>query len=182
MKLEDQICSLELSKKLKELGIKQESLFYYQNEPYNNGEDDVVVKIKNESINNLLNSYDINDNHELYSAFTPSELLEILPKVVNINSAFSYRFNMTQSLYVENADHVKIIKNFIINYVNDCISPNVKKEDGIYKWPTVYMNLMHHNIFDSNLANACAKMLIYLIENKLYDPNERPNLFMRPES
>jgi hypothetical protein len=30
MILEQQVCSLELSKKLKELGVKQESLFYYR--------------------------------------------------------------------------------------------------------------------------------------------------------
>ncbi len=29
MKLEDQVCSLELAKRLKELKVKQESLFYY---------------------------------------------------------------------------------------------------------------------------------------------------------
>ena len=29
MKLEDQVCSLELSKRLKELGVKQDSLWYW---------------------------------------------------------------------------------------------------------------------------------------------------------
>ena len=29
MKLEQQVCSLELAQKLKELGVKQESLFYW---------------------------------------------------------------------------------------------------------------------------------------------------------
>ena len=29
MKIESQVCSLELAKKLKELGVKQESLYYW---------------------------------------------------------------------------------------------------------------------------------------------------------
>ena len=37
MKIEDQVCSLELSKLIKEYGIKQESLFYYDYAPHING-------------------------------------------------------------------------------------------------------------------------------------------------
>jgi len=35
MKLEDQVCSLELAKKLKELGFKQESLFTWRDNGFN---------------------------------------------------------------------------------------------------------------------------------------------------
>ena len=30
MKLEEQVCSLELAKELKELGVKQDSMFYWE--------------------------------------------------------------------------------------------------------------------------------------------------------
>lgn len=66
MKLEKQVCSLELAKRLKELGVKQESYFYW--------------------------SYDLLDSHTIrhqakgwgadYSAFTVAELGEMLPEQV----------------------------------------------------------------------------------------------------
>lgn len=64
MKLEDQVCSLELSKKLFELGVKQESLFCWR-------------CIEEESVFITWNGkFTIGDS---YSAFTASELLESLP-------------------------------------------------------------------------------------------------------
>jgi len=71
MQIEDQVCSLELAKRLKELGVKQESLFY---------------RFKNENLQYLYCKYyeqysphvnlDIKDG---YSAFTACELGEMLP-------------------------------------------------------------------------------------------------------
>ncbi len=75
MKLEQQVTSLELSKRLKELGVKQESLFYWSEngnliteEEYNNFVDwvDSVGKPDNYSV----------EQH--YSAYTVAELGEIL--------------------------------------------------------------------------------------------------------
>ncbi len=70
MKLEKQVTSLELSKKLKELGVKQESLFYWVS--HFNG-DELVFE---------------NDEHNFYksvwkersSAYTVAELGEMLPR------------------------------------------------------------------------------------------------------
>ncbi len=70
MKLEDQVCSLELAKRLKELWVKQESVFYwfkgyedwlihYIN--YNHSEEDIKVFLNNVE-------------GEAYSAFTVAEL------------------------------------------------------------------------------------------------------------
>ncbi len=62
MHLEDQVCSLELSKELKELGVKQESLFWW-------------CRYSNE------NSYYLayGKRTDQISAFTSSELGDMLP-------------------------------------------------------------------------------------------------------
>ncbi len=69
MKLEDQVCSLELAKKLKELGVKQESLFYYDCDE--DGEASVVIEYDPHIL--------INQHAWRYSAFTVAELGEMLP-------------------------------------------------------------------------------------------------------
>lgn len=70
MKIEDQVCSLELAKKLKDLGVKQESLFWWEEYP---------------SIYNLrYYPHKIifgEDNIKFYSAFTVAELLNIFPLI-----------------------------------------------------------------------------------------------------
>jgi hypothetical protein len=66
MIIEQQVCSLELAKRLKELGVKQESLFYWQFFPGHN----FIIHDKDKS-----NHYET----ETYSAFTVAELGEMLP-------------------------------------------------------------------------------------------------------
>lgn len=70
MKLEDQVCSLELAKKLKELGVKQDS-YYCWNLYIPSG----VSKLE---------SYPATNVHywQTFSAFTVAELGEILPPFV----------------------------------------------------------------------------------------------------
>lgn len=72
MRLEDQVPSLELSNKLKELGVKQESLFYW-------------VNFKDSGVISAWYSSEINiekGNIEIIcSAFTVAELGEMLPKL-----------------------------------------------------------------------------------------------------
>ena len=110
-----QVVSLELSRKLKELGFKQESLFYWlENE---NG--DYCL----ECINDFIGT----PSKLFYSAYTVAELGEMLPDNYN-----SYKKN----------------KEWFCRF----------KEDTGYE------------ILSSdkeNEANARAKMLIYLKENKL---------------
>jgi hypothetical protein len=91
MKLEQQVVSLELAKKLKELGVKQESIFYYAHQG----------KIwSREHYYDNYNSNDENDQEavtfeyylsevnggQIYSAYTVAELGDIFP--VNIQLPF----------------------------------------------------------------------------------------------
>jgi len=75
MKLENQVCSLELAKKLKELGVKQESLFYW-----------FVYKNK---YNELSTGLKKGGGHgkSRFSAFTVAELGEMI-----INKKFGLPF------------------------------------------------------------------------------------------
>lgn len=71
------VCSLELSKRLKELGVKQESYFYWwQCEEYYCS--DEKCKYRHGGIETSEA-----DNLENYSAFTASELGELLPIKLN---------------------------------------------------------------------------------------------------
>jgi hypothetical protein len=73
MKLEDQVCSLELAQKLKKLGVKQESMFYW-----------VPSAMPNDppSQNYIWSPYFDQDGQEVcdddVSAFTVAELGEIM--------------------------------------------------------------------------------------------------------
>ena len=67
MKLDDQVCSLELAKRLKELGVKQESAFYW-------------VRSKTMPAFDWQMCYGpFHGSAETISAFTVAELGEVLP-------------------------------------------------------------------------------------------------------
>lgn len=71
MKLEDQVCSFELAKRLKELGVKQDSHFYWQ------GDGDGTNPFLG-SLDDDLTKYHLKDA-DTFSAFTVAELGERLP-------------------------------------------------------------------------------------------------------
>ena len=68
MTIEEQVTSLELSKKLKELGVKQESLFYWKTY-----EPDQFDTVPHPKIINFKEEPGFSEN-SLYSAFTVAEL------------------------------------------------------------------------------------------------------------
>ena len=152
MKLEDQVCSLALAKSLKELGIEQESLFYWQ---FFTGHDFVI-----HDVNKALN-YDT----ETYSAFTVAELGEMLPKAVSIvtededKKIFSnFRLVTGRSLIIE---EVKPVEVWSINYICDTTNE-------FRNW--LFDLLLTKPMYDKNEANARAKMIIHLMETKLWKP------------
>jgi hypothetical protein len=141
MELEKQVCNLELAKKLKELGIKQESLFYW-NEGIN-------INDEQEEVNHicLLNHNQTFSHWKFYSAFTIAELGEFLPKQIKSSNQTGFLF------YDFEAEELSYI----------CLGHN---EYGNYRYPLVLNS--QQLIFDGKEeVNSRAKALIYLIENDL---------------
>ncbi len=88
MKLTKQVTSLKLSKKLEELGVKQESLFYWINMYPSGGDTDNLYTLEP----------GYRENSKSYSAFTVAELGERLP---TINQTNQFGMNCPLNLLVE---------------------------------------------------------------------------------
>jgi hypothetical protein len=157
MKLEDQVTSLELSMKLKELGVKQESLFYWF-DTRNTGD---LPKWYLDTYDNLAD--DLGWNYKtgrtkkvdrLYSAFTVAELGEMLPQdIIHIEKGYSKDYEVKLS--------------FGTNF-NECWyeADDDTCPDGCGDYYS--KSISYNDTSDQDTeADARAKMLIYLIENKL---------------
>lgn len=75
MKQEDQVISIEIAKKLKELGVTQDSLYYWNEQSFYDPKDGdytawVLVHLGEEIVE---------DDEEIYSAFTVAELGRLIP-------------------------------------------------------------------------------------------------------
>jgi hypothetical protein len=119
MKLEQQVCSLELAKRLKKLGVKQDGVFGYaskRSEKYRLYFDPFTERVN-------LNS--------VVSAFTVAELGEMLPEEMKNGTSW---------------EELRI------------------KRDGD-EWNVIYGALWNEEA--STEADARAKMLVHLLENKL---------------
>jgi len=141
MKLEDQVCSLELAKRLKELGVKQESYFYW-------------ISDEDENFVVPTGTYDWGDwpGYEKfepkYSAFTVAELGEMLPVCVG---------DIT-------GDHFDLVCH--LDYPHDWF---VKYTHCGDKKPYLWEGLDIH--CENNLANGMAEILIRLIEKGIVAPS-----------
>ena len=115
MKLENQVVSLDLAKRLKEVGVKQESLFVWYTNPWQHK---TGLEIRKKAEENLLVGH-----ADYCAAFTVAELGEMLPEDE------SFRIKHT---------------------TGEC---NIWRDDEVFSGDTE--------------TDARAKMLIYLLENKL---------------
>lgn len=136
MKLESQVVSLELAQKLKELGVKQESL--YQHAEYRHGINQPNWEWR---ITDSLYEGDYDHYRNECSAFTVAELGEMLPE--------EYPTDSDSQLTIWKFWSVKDKNAWWVRYNNDLL----KK--------------VYHTEYADTEADARAKMLIYLLENKL---------------
>lgn len=161
MKIKDQVCSIELAKKLKELGIMEESLFYWS---YGCVTENSQWLICQKDSDFFYQDYD--KDNDIFHAYNVSELAEKLPNriVINTDSPFnSFRLRIEKSFVVENED-LKII--YIANY--RCDSTECEGENA---W--MERTLLEHNVNDENMSNCLAKLLIKLIEYKIINNKKK---------
>ncbi|MFA5696569.1 MAG: hypothetical protein WC917_03955 [Bacilli bacterium] len=139
MKLEQQVTSLELSKKLKELGVKQESLFYWVKHRQTAFPDEKIMLKENIYGYNKLEPHAF-QFEIIFSAFTVTELGKILVEKGIRDFPFIEYYSH------ENAECWKF-KNPFTKYAEEI--------------------MVAGRVDDLNIADVFSKMLIYLIENKL---------------
>lgn len=143
MKLEHQVIPLELAKRLKSLGVKQESLFWWEQ---------IKIAGKNEWKKEWELGFNNNSPHyrggRTIAAFTVAELGEMLPA------------ELPGNWLLQMAPAFKNIKAWVLWY-EDTESPE-----------KMTLNGNHWTISADTEAEARGRMLAYLIENKLLTPNE----------
>lgn len=151
---EDQVVSLELARKLKLLNVKQDSIFWWVKYAENTHP---IVDDKNRmSLVYASTGFEVILEHKpraIYSAFTATEILNRLPARVKINTAFTIKDWEEWELYITHFNN-----KWSVAYVCDIgrieHAPIVQEES------------------DESLSNASAKMLIYLLENKLINTKD----------
>lgn len=91
MRLENQVCSLDLSKRLRELGVKQESLFYFSEGTI-------------QRFGMIAERFEDLDKDDV-SAFTVAELGEMLPHIIHTPSSDGYREQLVTT-YKRKSDYL----------------------------------------------------------------------------
>ena len=139
MNIEQQVCSPELSDKIRKLGGEEESFFRWE------------LQFGGEVINLIYPNlcicphFDTQDVREYYPAYTAAELGEMLPESIKIELN---RYDL-----VTGVNNTKRGNEWWVGYYDEF----ERQEEKIV-------------IQEKTEANARAKMLIYLLENKLIEP------------
>jgi hypothetical protein len=118
MKIESQVVNLELSKKLKELGVKQESLFYWSKLS-------IQTEYRLELRQNIFNQeWIFADFSDYISSFTSSELFEIIFQKNNENlEETGYLEIIIEMVYRSGGDFYRLKNNLyegLIDELNLC--------------------------------------------------------------
>ena len=135
MKLEDQVCSLDLAKQLKSLGAKQESVFFWNYDERGTAPKLTKGRMLRTQSTGSPTWWDV-------SAFTVTELLNQIPKIIEGHNPDKDN--------PHNPSYLRI-------FTDECIAWCVAHSGIEYQ---LYVD----NSDDENLANVMAGMLIHLIE------------------
>jgi len=159
MNNESLVCSIQLSQRLKELNVEQESLYYYY---WFKRINQYFVYTKHEFYNYELDNYD-NKKEEIpcdCSAFTIPELLFMLPTIITIkeNEPFDLFTLHIEKTFLQNETL------YIVNY--RCNLPEDLKEDTIFNDNPLKSELID-DVIDESLTNALAQILISHLEGIL---------------
>jgi hypothetical protein len=141
MNLENQVCSLELSKKLKELGVEQKSVFYW--EYY----DDNCYMVKYFPYAVIPNNF---NKCELYSAFTFDELFDLLPAWIDIKTDEPFN-NFYLQLTKRTTENIKYIARYVCDSIN-----GEELGNPLFQWPSVFKT------HSPKLADCLANLLILI--------------------
>ena len=147
MNLEAQVVSLDLAMRLKELGIKKGSQFYYV-KATSIGDHKFVKEVC--MIAHISQTTGL--SKDWYSAYTVSELLEMLPACVDFKTEEPFNFGWLK-IQKRSAKNIQ----YIVHY--ECDTQSLEEACN-----SVFMKIFTKD-HDEQLANALAKTLIYLIEN-----------------
>lgn len=153
MKLEDQVCSLELAKRMKKLGVKQESLYWW------------CVCDGDWKLGQIGG---VPERH--HAAFTVADLGEMLPKSIQFDG-----FNSPHIIFSHKEAYGYVCT--LHCFLEGGLRP-IKTEKGIeflhspIKEPPKEINQNGYNLFfrEETEADARAKMLIHLIEKGIVKP------------
>ena len=152
MKLEQQVCSLKLAKKLKELGVERESYFYWTKRTDKKQlfvEEYIVCQGK------------MPENDDEFPAFTVAELGEMIPRRITdqdqtLSGVKGKSYYLTLSFYSDDYSNENLTTGWSLNYIGtkvEVCSDTLNNSAGIY--------------YTGTMADVYAKMLIYLLENNL---------------